>query len=131
MRHNAGAEEVDSDPGLEAKTKRVRTFVMNKICLTYNKQMLKQIFNSIRFFYFKGQRLDEFTGRTVDGHTARYTLTISSRNSGLSFSKYSTPRGRPCALDKCVSTASFNSLVTSSCGRHFFTARTARRYCSS
>lgn len=77
------------------------------------------------------QVIDELSSHTLAGHSARYSLTISNKKSGFSFSKYSTPRGRPCRLEKCVSTASFSRLVTSSCSRRFFTARMARRYSSS
>lgn len=71
------------------------------------------------------------SGLTLAGHSARYSLTTSIRKSGFNFSKYSTPRGKPCRLEKCVSTASFSRLVTSSWERRLLTARTARRYSSS
>lgn len=65
---------------------------------------------------------------TLAGQRARYSLTISNRKSGFSFSRYSTPRGSPCKEEKCASTASFSKLVTSSCDRWRFIASTARRY---
>lgn len=75
--------------------------------------------------------MDGSSVRTLAGHNARYSLTISNRKSGFSFSRYSTPRGRPCRAEKCVSTASFSRLVTSSGERSFLTASRARRYSSS
>lgn len=68
---------------------------------------------------------------TFAGQSARYSWMISSRKSGFIFSRYSTPKGRPCSEEKWVSTASFSRLVTSSGERRFFAARTACRYKSS